>query len=104
MRPSNAPPQAPRSSPRAERQYRWPDPALAADQDNLASTYAGWRATAERTCAEMDVSTHRLQRIDVDVEMLWTWCCAQGRPLDGPARAECVTRLVRQMADGSADA
>jgi hypothetical protein len=71
--------------------------ALAADQNNLDPTFAGWRFTAERMCAEMEAFGHRVRRIEVDVEMLWAWCCAQGRPLDGAARAEYVTRLAQQM-------
>ena len=74
---------------------------LSADRDKLASTFAGWRAYAERMSEEMTARGHKLQRIEVDVEKLWAWCRAQGRPLDGPARAEYVTRLAQETAAGS---
>lgn len=76
---------------------------LASDRGNLAPTHSGWLATAERMCAEMRVRGHEIRRIDVDVEMLWAWCCAHGRALDGPARSEYVTRRAQEMAPGSAD-
>jgi hypothetical protein len=76
---------------------------LASDKDNLATTFDGWLATAERMCGEMRVRGHKIQRIDIDVEMLWAWCCAQGRALDGPARSEYVARRAQEMAAGSAD-
>lgn len=76
---------------------------LASDKDNLAATHASWLATAERMCAEMRVRGHQIQRIDIDVEMLWAWCCAHSRALDGPARAEYVTRRAQEMATGSSD-
>ena len=74
--------------------------ALAADQDELDPTFAGWRFTAERMCADMEALGYRVRRIEVDVEMLWAWCCAHGRPLDSAARAEYVTRLAQQGAAG----
>ena len=80
------------------RESQWPRlRALAADKDNLDATFAGWRFTAERLCADMEALGYRVRRIEVDVEMLWAWCCAHERPLDGQARAEYVTRLSRQM-------
>lgn len=74
---------------------------LASDKDNLAPTHAEWLATAEKMCAEMRVRGHEIKRIDIDVEMLWAWCCAHGRALDGPARAEYVAGRAREMATGS---
>ena len=69
----------------------------------LLTAGAGWLATAERMCAEMRVRGHEIKRIDIDVEMLWAWCCAQGRELDGPARSEYVARCAQEMATGSSD-
>src|SRR5262245_41618771 len=76
---------------------------LAEDKDNLAPTFAGWLATAEQMCGKMRARGHQIQRIDIDVEMLWTWCCAQGRVLDGPARSEYVARRMQELATRAAD-
>ena len=76
---------------------------LASDKDSLSATHAGWLATAERMCADMRARGHEIKRIDIDVEMLWAWCCAHGRALDAPARSEYVARCAQQMAEGSAD-
>src|SRR5262245_56037481 len=87
------------------RESQWPRlRALAADTANLDATFAGWRSTAERMCAQMEALGYRVDRIEVDVELLWAWCCAHERPLDGAARAEYVTRLAQQMgADAGAE-
>ena len=78
--------------------------SLASDGDKLASTYDEWLATAEGKFRDMTSLGHRLCRIEVDVEMLWAWCSANGRKLDGPARAEYVAGRTQQIAAGSADA
>ena len=59
--------------------------SLASDGDKLASTYEEWLSTAEGRFRDMTAAGHCLRRIDVDVEMLWAWCCANGRKLDGSA-------------------
>ena len=71
---------------------------LAADRDKLAATHAGWQATAEKMWNDLRGMGQQLQRIDVDVEMLWAWCCAHGRPLDGAARAEYAANRARDAA------
>jgi hypothetical protein len=78
--------------------------SLASDSDKLASTYEQWLATAETRFRDLTALGHRPRRIDVDVEVLWAWCCANGRKLDGPARAEYVAGRTQQLAAGSADA
>ena len=42
-------------------------------------------------------------RLDVDVEMLWAWCGANGRELDGPARAEYAAQRGRELSTGPGD-
>lgn len=72
--------------------------SLASDRDNLAATHAEWRATAERMSRQLAAMGRESHPIEVDVEMLWAWCCANGRKLDGPARAEFVARRARELA------
>lgn len=65
------------------------------DRDELDNTYAGWRETAEQRTRELADVAIDVYRVEVDVESLWAWCCAQGRPLDGAARAEFAAILGR---------
>jgi len=77
--------------------------SLASDVDKIASTYDEWLAKAEASFRDITALGHRVRRVDVDVEMLWAWCCANGRKLDGPARAEYVAGRTQQLDAGRAD-
>jgi len=62
--------------------------AMAADTDNLEKTYDEWLVVAEKAIRELQLLGLELRKVDVDVNELAAWCQAQGRPLDGGARAE----------------
>ena len=62
--------------------------AMAADADSLEKTYEEWLAVAEKTLRKLRQQGLELHKVDVDVTELAAWCRAQGRPLDGGARAE----------------
>lgn len=62
--------------------------AMAADADSLEKTHEEWLAVAEKTLRKLRARGLELHKVDVDVTELAAWCQAQGRPLDGGARAE----------------
>ena len=70
---------------------------LASDADKLAETHADWLETAERRWRQLVGEGVRLRRAEVDIEFLWAWCCANGRSLDGSARAEYVAHLAQEL-------
>ena len=72
---------------------------LSADRDDLHATYAEWRAMAETRSRELIDRGIDLCRVDVDVELLWAWCCANGRALDGSARSEYAAILSRDLTE-----
>lgn len=70
--------------------------AMAADADNLEKTYEEWLAVAEKTLRKLREQGLELHKVDVDVTELAAWCQAQGRPLDGGARAEFARSRVEE--------
>jgi len=74
--------------------------ALSADRDQLEDTYEEWRKAAEARWSTLSGMGHEVQRVDIDVELLWSWCRAQGRPLDGKTRSEYAARCARTSFGG----
>jgi hypothetical protein len=68
---------------------------LAADRDKLEESYDDWLAGAQKALVQIAVTGVRARRVDVDVEALFRWCQAQGRPLDSAARAAYTALQVR---------
>lgn len=69
---------------------------LASDREQLAATYDGWLRAAEGHWRDLEARGLPVRKVDVDVELLWAWCCAHGRELDGAARAEYAADSSRR--------
>ncbi|MBI5368056.1 MAG: hypothetical protein HZA54_13535 [Planctomycetes bacterium] len=74
---------------------------LCVDREEMALTHAEWLATGERALADLRARGAKVQVVKVDVEELARWCREQGRPLDGPARAQYLTEMARRAAGGT---
>jgi hypothetical protein len=72
---------------------------VADDRADLEQTHEAWEATARRTLAVLAQSGVWARKVEVDVDELVRWCRADGRAIDGAARAEFVERKLRQADD-----
>jgi len=70
--------------------------AVSADRDMLEPTFDEWLSFAEDKVKALERQGVRLQKVDVDVDELISWCRAQNRKVDGPARTRFVIEKVRK--------
>jgi hypothetical protein len=73
---------------------------ISEDRDKLGETYAAWAANAEERLQEMRQIGIRAEKVEVDVEELLAWCRAQGREVDGAARAAYAAEVLRRRDQG----
>ena len=69
---------------------------VARDWVELEKTYDEWEAAALVALEGLRARGLEPQRVDVDVEELARWCQAEGRYVDGAARAEFAAIKLRQ--------
>jgi hypothetical protein len=69
---------------------------LAADPEALEESYAEWRAAFGEGVLKLAAAGLVTERVDVAVAELKAWCDEHKRPLDGAARAEYASELVRR--------
>lgn len=74
---------------------------VAADPDALDATYADWLKGAEKTLRDLAAAGIVAERVDVTVTELRQWCEQQGRRLDGTARSEFASELLRRRYEGT---
>jgi hypothetical protein len=68
---------------------------VAADAERLDDTHEQWQRNAERTERQLETEGLVLRRVPIDVDALVAWCRTQNRPVNGEARAEYTSRIVR---------
>jgi hypothetical protein len=61
----------------------------------MANTYGEWLAGANKLIADLEKQGALVSKVEVEVGELLAWCEQQGRPVDGAARSEFVTRKLR---------
>jgi hypothetical protein len=71
--------------------------AHSVDAATLEDSYDEWLAYAERTTGELRVRGFESRRVDIDVEEMIRWCKAEGRALDGKARARFIALKTRDQ-------
>jgi hypothetical protein len=69
---------------------------ISTDRDKLADTYEEWLETAERSLREMRTAGIYAEKVEIDVEALLAWCRAQGKEVNGEARAQYAAHLGQQ--------
>jgi hypothetical protein len=78
---------------------------ISADRDELEESYEDWVAQAEESLQALREAGIDVEKVPVDVEALLAWCQAQGRQVNGEARAEyAVTMMQQRHADPAAEA
>jgi hypothetical protein len=79
------------------READWPRlRAISVDRDKLEDTHADWLRMAEQNLAELAKAGLLAEPIEVTVEELEAWCQHRRREVDGSARAEFATELLRR--------
>jgi len=73
---------------------------VSVDGEDLEETYAEWVASAEESLRKMRQVGIYAEKIEVDVEELLAWCRAQGREVDGAARAAYAAEMLRRRDEG----
>jgi hypothetical protein len=68
---------------------------VAADPDELKPTYAEWLQGADQAARDLTALGMLVERVDIRVSELETWCRTHNRVLDGQARSEFVTEMLR---------
>ncbi|MDO8544888.1 MAG: hypothetical protein Q7S40_30960 [Opitutaceae bacterium] len=68
---------------------------ISVDQDTLEHTWDEWAENAEQKMVQLIKDGHNVQKVPVDVLELELWCRARGKPCDGAARAEYITRNIK---------
>jgi hypothetical protein len=69
---------------------------VSSDRDQLEDTYEEWKSTAEKRFDELARPDFPIQKVDIDVEELLSWCSSQDRPVDGEARAQFAAMKLRE--------
>lgn len=73
---------------------------ISVDRDGLGESYEEWVANAEESLRQMRQVGIWAEKMEVDVEELLAWCRAQGREVDGAARAAYAAEMLRQRHGG----
>jgi hypothetical protein len=68
---------------------------IAADADQLDDTHEAWKRNAEQTERQLVADRIVVRHVPIDVDALVAWCRAQNKPVNGAARAEYTSRIVR---------
>lgn len=69
---------------------------VAADKAALDESFEEWERNATRTLRDLERQGHRIERVHIKIDELASWCKEKGMPLNGKARAEYVTFLLRK--------
>jgi len=70
--------------------------ASASDRADLVDTYDEWLQSAQRTLLKLGAQGITVEKTDVGVDELVSWCQQEHRALDGTARASYVSLKVQR--------
>jgi hypothetical protein len=74
---------------------------VAADREKLDDTYEEWEANAHRALANLKSGGVNAKPFAVRVADLVQWCAERKVPVDGAARAEYVSSMLRRKHAGA---
>src|SRR5437899_3772115 len=69
---------------------------VAADRAKLDDTFEEWEASARRALADLKSRGVHVEPFEVRVAELVQWCAERKLPVDGPARAEYVSFMLKR--------
>ena len=71
--------------------------AYAVDSNELEDTFPEWLEMANRSYKMMEDEGLSLRKVVVDVDALFEWCKKKNIPLNGEARSEYASVLLKKM-------
>ena len=70
--------------------------SVSSDRDGLETAFEEWEESAKRKFNELRIAGNAVEKVDVDVEELVTWCKGRGMEIDGKARSHFVADKLRK--------
>ena len=70
---------------------------VSVDADNLEKTYAEWLSFAQTRYDELVKKGTRVEKVDVDVQDMASWCRELGRKVDGTGRTAYVVYMLQKQ-------
>ncbi|WP_114417375.1 hypothetical protein [Marinospirillum perlucidum] len=70
---------------------------VAEDSDRLESSWEEWEAKSLEMIEVFATRNILIEKVDVDLEALITWCQDKGKPVNASTRAEYVTALMMEQ-------
>jgi hypothetical protein len=68
---------------------------------SLERTHEEWRKLADKTILDLVIDAPKPVKVYVDIEELIAWCRAEGRPIDGRARAAFAAMKLQKQTLGN---
>jgi hypothetical protein len=68
---------------------------VAADPERLEKTHEEWLLVAEQACQRMEASGIAIAKVPIDVSGLIDWCRERNLSIDGKARPQYVTEVMK---------
>jgi hypothetical protein len=65
------------------------------DRSELCETFHDWERAAIAAVRKIETQGNTVERVPVEVVALCAWCRERGLPVNGAARAEYVTSILR---------
>jgi hypothetical protein len=75
--------------------------AVADDAQALDDTYEDWERQALGAVRDLESLGRKIRKVPIDIDALLAWCRKHHRRNDIKARAEYVSELLREAAQGS---
>lgn len=70
---------------------------VAEDADRLEASWEEWQEKSLEMIEVFATRNINIQKIDVDIEELISWCASQDKPINSSTRAEYVTQLMLEL-------
>lgn len=71
---------------------------VADDRDAMEPSYRDWLTAAEKNILQMALAGIRVQRVEIDVAELVTWCAARNLPNTSATRSQYAFELIQRTA------
>ena len=65
------------------------------DRDDLENTWAEWVGVAEKSLRDLRARGIRVEKVDVDVEVLIGWCQSKRQPINVASRSAFAAEMLR---------
>jgi hypothetical protein len=70
--------------------------SVSTDRDDLEKTFEEWEDAAERKLSQLKAAGQTMDKIEIDVDELVSWCEKKGLPIDQSARARFAAEKLKR--------